>query len=376
MSGIYFHIPFCKTRCFYCDFHTSTDLNLVSPLMEAMMKELRMRQNYLDKDRHIQTIYFGGGTPSLLSPDQIGAMIQEVKNLFLLSDKVEVTVEANPDDLNRDYLKGLLHVGVNRLSMGVQSTSDCILKSMNRRHSVEDVFNAINNAVDIGLDNISIDLIYGVPGLSPQLWKTELESIIALPVDHISAYHLTYHKGTEYYRRLKKGTLTPVTEEDSLAHFDILTSVLDDAGFEQYEISNFCRNNKISNHNSAYWRSVAYLGIGPSAHSFDGINRQWNVSDNQEYINSVSSGDRFYEIEHLTNEDRYNDYIITSFRTKWGVCDQKLSEYGPLLREFFLRNVDSFVENGEVINQNGNWIMTKKGFIRSDLIIEKVFYYE
>ncbi|QZE13981.1 radical SAM family heme chaperone HemW [Halosquirtibacter laminarini] len=376
MSGIYFHIPFCKSRCFYCDFHTSVNVKLINPLFDTLKKELCLRKSYLKNDSLVKTIYFGGGTPSLLSPSQIKELILLSKQEFDCIDELEITMEANPDDLNLDYLKEIKLAGVNRLSIGVQSIDDHILADMNRRHGAIDVFNAINNAVHIGINNISIDLIYGVPKLSSTMWKTTIEKILSLPVTHISAYHLTYHEGTEFYRRLKKGSLLPVIEEESLEHYDILVSMLVEHGFEHYELSNFCKNGLISNHNSSYWRGDSYLGIGPSAHSYDGVSRQWNISNNKKYIDLIPKGEEFFEKELLSDDDRYNDYIITAFRTKWGVEETIILNLGDKYLDFFKTRVKSFVDSGEVVYDNSCWTISEKGMIRSDLIIENVFYCE
>ncbi|MDC1105696.1 radical SAM family heme chaperone HemW [Prolixibacteraceae bacterium] len=376
MSGIYFHIPFCKTRCFYCDFHTSTNLGLVEPMFDAMKKELSLRKDYLMNNTMIHTIYFGGGTPSLLTPEQIGELISLVKNYYVVSEAVEITVEANPDDLSKKYLRELYAHGVNRLSIGVQSTNGHILKEMNRRHGVKDVFDAVYNALEIGINNISIDLIYGVPNLSSLLWKETIDSIISLPITHISAYHLTYHEGTVFHRRLTKGQLKPVDEHESLEHYEILVNSLKKVGFEQYEISNFCKDSKISNHNSSYWNGASYLGIGPSAHSYDGNSRQWNIADNKQYIDALNQNKSYFEEELLSNVDKFNDYIITSFRTKWGVQKRMIESFGSHFLDHFVAQVQPFIQSNEVEFNGDGWEMTSTGFIRSDLIIEKVFYCE
>ena len=318
MAGIYIHIPFCKTKCHYCDFYKTTDFGAKTDFLSALKKEIVWRKNELDGEK-IASIYFGGGTPSVLKVNEINQILDSIRLNYLLEDDIEITLEANPDDLTADFLNGLRNTSINRLSIGTQSFHDRDLKSMNRRHNSEQAVKSIQLSKAAGIENTSIDLIYGLPNQTLEEWKFNVEKALSLNVQHISAYHLTYHEGTVFYEYLQKGKIKELPDELSLQQFKLLLDLLDKAGFEQYEISNFARNQCYSRHNKGYWERKKYLGFGPSAHSFDHKTRRWNFSSLRKYLQAVESQTDFWEVEQLTEQDQYNDYMITSLRTKWGI---------------------------------------------------------
>ncbi len=269
MAGIYIHIPFCRQKCYYCDFYKTVNTSLTVKFLPALESEIILRKGYLESET-IETIYFGGGTPSVLTESELADILQTLHQQYSISCDAEITFEANPDDLSIEYLQGLKRTGVNRLSIGIQSFQDTFLKKMNRRHTAMQAVEAIENAANLGFDNISVDLIYGLPGLSSTAWKKDLKQVFKLPVQHLSAYHLTYHEGTAFYTWLKKGALKELKEAQSVSQFEILVEQAEKNGFEQYEISNFAKDRLYSKHNSSYWLGTKYLGLGPSAHSFNG----------------------------------------------------------------------------------------------------------
>ncbi len=366
MAGIYIHIPFCKKKCHYCDFYKSTNLGLKVQLLNALLQELEQRKEELSGES-IQTIYLGGGTPSVLSPEEISNLLQHIFSLYNVSEGVEITQECNPDDLHPDYLCGIREKGVNRLSMGIQSFRETDLQLMNRRHSPEQAIEAVKMARQAGFDNISIDLIYGLPNQSLEDWQNNIQKAIELQVEHISAYHLTYHEGTVFNEKLKTGTLSELPDEESLEQFILLKKMLANVGFEQYEISNFARNKRYSKHNKSYWFQEKYLGAGPSAHSFDGKTRRWNVSSLSKYLNGIEKGTSWYESEELSRFDHYNDYIITRLRTRWGVSENDIeNEFIPHFRE----TLDMYRQSGHVLFAEDKWILSDEGLFISDKIME------
>ncbi|HSM49598.1 MAG TPA: radical SAM family heme chaperone HemW, partial [Draconibacterium sp.] len=289
MAGIYIHIPFCRRKCYYCDFYKTVNTSLTPKYIDALITEIVQRKNYLENEP-VETIYFGGGTPSVLTRNEIVEILNTLHRHFTISPNVEITFEANPDDFSGDYLKEIYQAGIRRLSIGIQSFQNEILQKMNRRHDAAQAIEAVENAAKTGFNDISADLIYGLPGLTHNQWKADLKRVFELPVQHLSAYHLTYHEGTAFYTWLKKGTLKELKEAESVSQFQILNEMAKENGFEQYEISNFAKNGKYSKHNSAYWLGVKYLGLGPSAHSFNSISRRWNVAHIESYIKALESG--------------------------------------------------------------------------------------
>jgi oxygen-independent coproporphyrinogen III oxidase len=293
MAGIYIHIPFCRQKCYYCDFYKTVNTTLSGKFIGALQKEIQQHKDYFDGEK-IETIYFGGGTPSVLNEEELQQIMFFLHNYFEIIPDAEITFESNPDDLISDYLEMLFKVGINRLSIGIQSFQDEHLKRMNRRHNVQQAVQSVENAVKTGFQNISLDLIYGLPELTNQQWNDALHQIFTLPFQHLSAYHLTYHQGTPFYTWLKKGTLKEITETESIDQFNTLIDTAEKYGFEQYEISNFAKNQLYSKHNSSYWSGKKYLGLGPSAHSFNGKTRQWNIAHLESYIKAVENGTAYF----------------------------------------------------------------------------------
>jgi len=369
MSGIYIHIPFCRQKCYYCDFYKTLKLNLTGAFIKALKKEIRLRSNYLS-DNEIKTIYFGGGTPSVLNHKQIIEIVKFIKKNFTVFENAEITLEANPDDLDFQYLNDIRNAGINRLSIGVQSLQERHLRQMNRRHNVKQAVDSVINAAAAGFTNISIDLIYGLPGLTRQQWKSDLSQILKWPVVHLSAYHITYHKGTVFYDWLKNDKIGELSEEESFNQFEILTEETGKAGFEQYEISNFAKNSMYSVHNTSYWTGKEYLGMGPSAHSYNGKSRRWNISNLERYIKAVENNKPFYEYEQLGLNDKYNEYILTNLRTKWGVsADIIEKEYGKNNLKYFMGAAEKFISLKKMERLNDIYLLSREGFFTSDDII-------
>ena len=316
MAGIYLHIPFCKKICYYCDFYRSRDLSLKGPFLEALKKEMRMRSREGEGEL-FETVYFGGGTPSVLSAGEVGKILQTLRQYFNIDGQAEITFEANPEDIDRQYAADLRRTGVNRISIGCQSFRDGDLQLMHRRHDAGRAVKAVEDAAAAGFDNISVDLIYGIPQLAPEEWKNNLFTALQLPVNHLSAYLLTFEEGTVFGQWLKKGKIQLPAEETVIEQYRDLVEITREKGFIHYEISNFGKKGFFSKHNLLYWSRKKYLGFGPSAHSYDLRTRQWNVSDLKKYT-GCAGGDGCREKEVLNLKDRYNDYVLTSLRTMWG----------------------------------------------------------
>jgi oxygen-independent coproporphyrinogen III oxidase len=368
MAGIYIHIPFCRKKCHYCDFYRTTSLSLSQGYLEALLREIRERATYLNNEP-IGTIYFGGGTPSVLSPGELHLILEQLHRHFPIDKEVEITLEANPDDLSVEYLGQLKKEGINRLSIGIQSLNERDLRLMNRRHSAAGAVQAVEDAFQAGFSDISIDLIFGIPGQTRKEWKDTLNRSVLLPVNHISAYHLTYHKGTQFNKWLKTGFITELPEEESIAQFEELFSATSEAGFEQYEISNFAKKQAYSKHNTGYWLGKKYLGLGPSAHSFNGSVRQWNVSDLETYKKGILSGNAVCTTEVLSQKDKLNDYIITGIRTKWGVSTGNIRAiYGDNWADRVIRSAREYETRALVTILQGIITLTPEGILLSDQI--------
>lgn len=369
MAGIYIHIPFCRKRCHYCDFFKTTDLRPKARVFEALKQELIVRSAELAGDE-INTIYLGGGTPSVLVVGELKELLETIRENFKVATEAEITMEANPDDLSQANLSYLREVGYNRLSMGIQSFSEADLKLMNRRHGVFQAVQAVKWAKKAGFSNISIDLIYGLPNQNLEEWERNVQTAIELDVQHISAYNLTYHEGTVFYDQLKQGILKELPDELSLQQFQVLIQRLKEAGFEHYEISNFCKPGLFSRHNSSYWKNEKYLGIGPSAHSFDLISRRWNVSSIQAYLDGIENNKPYCESEILSVFDRYNDYIITGLRTIWGVSEDIVrSDFPEDFGAHFQQIKEKYVKTGHVTTQSDNVCLSQNGLFISDKIM-------
>lgn len=374
MAGIYIHIPFCKQACFYCDFHFTTNSSYHKEMVAALAQELILQKQLLAQET-ITTIYFGGGTPSLLSTSAINHLLDIINKNYALADELEITLEANPDDLTPEKLQELANSPINRLSIGVQSFDDTVLKSMNRSHNSKQALSAIQNAQELGFDNITIDLIYGIPKTTNQQWLQNLQQAFALQVPHISAYALTVEKKTALDSFINTGKYPPLDEELALAQFEILVKETEKQDFIQYEISNFGKTNYFSKHNTAYWQGKKYLGIGPSAHSFYDNTRTWNISNNIKYIKAIAKGIVPNEIEKLTTTDLYNEYIMTQFRTIWGVDSSFIQkEFGKKYFDYFIQGIQKQLDNQTVLQVESTYTLSLKGKFRADGIISDLFW--
>lgn len=374
MAGIYIHIPFCKTRCIYCDFFTKTKMDQKDLYIESLCKELEFRADYLESEL-IETIYFGGGTPSQLEKDDFASIFKSINSKFTIDRNAEITLEANPDDLSVTYLEMLHEIGINRLSMGVQSFDDNQLRFLKRRHTASKAIDAIKISQQIGFENVSIDLMYGLPKLDLPTWERSIEIAIELGVQHISSYHLIYEEGTKLYQLHQKGDIKSIDEELSLEMFSTMIERLNQAGFIHYEISNFGKENFFSRHNSSYWKGKKYLGVGPSAHSFNGNNRSWNISSISQYIEGVEKNNLCLKTEALDKKERYNEFILTGMRTMWGIDTIVLeSLFGKDLLLYCIKNINKYVTSGDVIINNTNYRISRKGIFISDLIMSDLMY--
>jgi len=374
MSGIYFHIPFCKKKCSYCDFYSKNDLNGIDELVKYEIKELKLRSDYLDNE-FVNTIYFGGGTPSLLNINSIQELLNCVRNEYIVSDNCEITFEANPDDLTEDYLNYLFNIGINRLSIGIQSFNDDVLKFLGRRHDSKKLRHIINIAQKIGFDNISVDVIFGIPEFELSSYLESLSRIFDLNIQHISAYSLTITEGTLLYKQFKNNKLNLICEDDLLNQFNSTIDELSKHGFIQYEISNYAREGFKSRHNCSYWEDVRYLGIGPSAHSYNKVSRQWNISNTGKYCNNISQQKSFYEVEYLTNNDKFNEYIITGLRTSTGISKKYIFEnFDKKFYCYFIDKIDNLFNNNLIFINDDKISLTRNGIFISDYILELLYY--
>ncbi len=372
MSGIYIHIPFCKQACHYCDFHFSTHLKKKDEMVLALAKEIELRKNEF-KDEIVETIYFGGGTPSILQIADLRFLIDEVYRNYKVVENPEITVEANPDDLTENRIIELSKNKVNRLSIGIQSFFEDDLKMMNRAHNAEEAKKCLETAIQY-FDNISIDLIYGVPEMSNEKWLQNIETALSFGVPHISSYALTVEPKTALHSFIQKGIIPQPDDEVAQDHFHILVDKLSENGFIHYELSNFGKENYFSKNNSRYWLGKKYIGIGPSAHSYDGKNRGWNVSNNSLYIKSIQGNKLPIEIETLTKTDRYNEYIMTGLRTIWGVSLERVEqEFGKTYLDYLNRQAAKFIEDHLLFVDNNILLTAKKGKFLSDGIASDLF---
>ncbi|MBW2962691.1 radical SAM family heme chaperone HemW [Mesonia aestuariivivens] len=374
MSGIYIHIPFCKQACHYCDFHFSTSLKKKGDLVKAIITELQMRK--AENKGEVATIYFGGGTPSLLNAEELNQILTAVFKYYPVSEKLEITLEANPDDLTEEVLQTLANSKINRLSIGVQSFFEEDLKLMNRAHNASEALHSIQLARQY-FNNISIDLIYGIPEMSDERWQENLAQTLALQIPHISSYALTVEPKTALKKMIETGKVAPVDEEKSKAHFEILLTTLEEAGYINYEFSNFGKPDYFSENNTAYWLGKPYLGVGPSAHSFDGEHRSWNINNNTKYMKSIQAGIIPSEVEKLSVVDRYNEYVMTRLRTQFGVNLSEIKNlFGENLASYFEKEAQLFFKKGLLKQENNKILITRKGKFLSDGIAADLFYVE
>ena len=374
MAGIYIHIPFCKQRCNYCAFYSTTLYNIRERYVNALCKEFAMRKEYA-ASAPIETIYFGGGTPSTLTLEQLHKVCSTIYATHSVSPTAEVTIECNPDDLTPDFLAQLKALPFNRISMGVQSFNDTQLKRLGRRHNAGKARQAVKNAREAGYDNISVDLIFALPGSTIAQWEHDLESAIALRPDHLSAYNLTYEEGTPLHRALERGDFAELSEEENVEQFQMLIAKLKEAGYHHYEISNFALPGRESRHNSSYWNDTPYIGCGAAAHSYNGTSRQWNIADIQEYIKGIESNNPNFEIEELTEEERYNDTILTRLRTAKGLPLAWIKEsFSEKLYNYMLRSAEKEIALGNLKKENGSLSLTEKGIFISDAVIRELIF--
>lgn len=373
MSGIYIHIPFCRQACNYCDFHFSTSLQNKEALVKSLVAELEQRRDYL-KDKRIGTIYFGGGTPSLLSEREAFMILEKIYKLCDVSRDAEVTLECNPDDLSEEKLKELKRLEINRLSIGLQSFNEEELVWMNRAHTARESEASVKRAQDRGFENITIDLIYGSKFSNLRSWKSTLDKAIALDVKHISSYNLTIEEKTKLGHDFKQKKEVAIDDELSSEMFLEMTDRLGKNGFIHYEISNFGKEGFFSRHNSNYWKGKHYLGLGPSAHSFDGESRQWNVANNNSYIKKVAEGKGYFEKEILSETERFNEYMLIALRTMWGVDLNYLKAgFDAELVKHFLREAERFIQDGSIIVKEESYTLTEKGKLLADRIAGDLF---
>lgn len=369
MAGIYVHIPFCRKICSYCDFYHVAEPKDIQPFIEAVLKEAELRKDYVGREK-ISTIYFGGGTPSVMPSGSLKTILDFLFKHYDVEESAEITLEVNPDDITREFVDQLKNTRVNRISVGIQSWRDEDLKFLGRRHDSSGAKRALDEIFRAGYVNVAIDLIYGIPGLDSASWMSNLDYSFSHDIKHLSAYHLTIEPGTLLGRMKEKGLLTEIEEEESSLQYNILIEKIAEAGFIQYEISNFGKPGYFSIHNSNYWKQVTYLGLGPSAHSFNGYSRQWNVKDVNKYIRALKSGSLNYEREELNKRTMFNEYIMTSLRTMWGIdleyIEDKFDKEGY---DYIVNLSGKFIDYGLMRQDQKTLILTNQGMMISDNII-------
>jgi oxygen-independent coproporphyrinogen III oxidase len=373
MAGIYIHIPFCKQACHYCDFHFSTNTRLKAPMLQAIARELLMRKEYIGSIP-VKSIYLGGGTPSLLEAAALETLLMLVAKHFSLNEIMEITLEANPDDLTFPRLQALRAIGINRLSIGVQSFQDSVLRYLNRAHDSQQAIASVHLARKAGFDNLSIDLMYAIPGVGQEIWEVNLATALRLQTEHIAAYCLTIEKNTAFGHWHARGALKAVEEEVAAEQFETLVEVLTAHHYEHYEISNFSQPGYYSQHNTNYWKQGHYLGVGPGAHSYDGTTRQHNVAHNQRYIDSLQRGEIPCTIETLTRKDHINEYVMTSLRTQWG-CDMGWlkAKYDHVLAPTKGTYIKQLIDNQLAVISGQKLLLTRRGKLLADQITMDLF---
>lgn len=382
MSGIYLHIPFCKSKCAYCNFFSLVTEKKMDDYVSALKKEIINRKSYLGDDV-VKTIYFGGGTPSLLPIKYVEEILELLHENYNIISNPEVTLEINPDTIDKDKMMALKHLGVNRMSVGIQSFNDDDLRYLGRRHDSRHALQVLDDLSGVGFDRITLDLIYGMPTLTEEKWNHNLDIFFSTGISHLSAYALTVEPKTILGQKIEKEELQEVSEEDTIRHYNILVERTKENGFEHYEISNFAKEGCRSQHNSIYWQDVKYLGLGPSAHSYDGNSRQWNVSNLTKYIQFVNSDTdldtdtdmgRYYEREILSKEDKYNEYVMTSLRTSWGCNIDKIErDYGKSYAHNFLKNIKKYLDSGIMLMKDNSFILTDEGMLFADGVAADLF---
>lgn len=372
-TNLYIHVPFCASRCSYCDFYTETQRSLQSQWLEALLLEIDERLAPLPPST-LGHIYLGGGTPSLLSPDELARIFERIARWQVIDPEAEVTIECNPDDVNARYAEALAQLPINRVSMGVQSFHEADLRFLGRRHTAQQVYEAVASLRRVGLDNLSLDLIYGLPKQTLELWRSNVERILSLDVPHISAYHLIYEEGTALTRLRDLGRVHEASEEESISFFQVLIDELTAAGYEHYEVSNFAKPGMYARLNTGYWQGTHYIGLGPSAHSFDGVGRSYNVADIQRYVSGMQTGAPQRELELLDEEERRHEYIMTRLRTMWGICRSEYRQlFGQRAEERLLERVQKYVQSAHVVVEEDCVRLSPSGYFLSDGIIVDLF---
>jgi oxygen-independent coproporphyrinogen-3 oxidase len=372
MAGIYIHIPFCKTLCSYCDFYHIISRQDNHTFIEALVKESAIRREYIGSET-VSTIYIGGGTPSVLPVKEIQLILENIRKLYTVEEKCEVTIEINPDDVGKDYLHSLKETNVNRISLGIQSWRDTDLKLLNRRHNAAQAAYALEETIKAGFQNVTIDLIYGIPGMTSQDLSSNLDFSFSFDIKHLSAYHLTIEPGTVFAKMKEKGLLSEIDEEESNTQFHLLIEKAESARFVHYEISNFGKPGYFSIHNSNYWKQVNYLGLGPSAHSFNGYSRQWNIRDVKKYIKAINSGSPSFEKEELDKRTRFNEYIMTSLRTMWGIdLDYVEKTFDKEGYDYIVNLAGKLIDYGLMKPDKKTLVLTNQGKMISDNIISEL----
>jgi len=374
MPGLYLHIPFCKQACHYCNFHFSTTLRAKGAMVEAILKELELQQGYLG-GAAIQSVYFGGGTPSLLEISELEQIFNKINQIHRVAPDAEITLEANPDDLTPEKLRDLKnYTPVNRLSIGIQSFADEDLRWMNRAHTSAHARACLDDALSIGFHDLTIDLIYGAPTTPDAQWADNLRLAFEYDIPHLSCYCLTVEEGTALGTFIRRGQQPPVDEDRAARQFEMLMEAAAAKGYEHYEISNFAKPGRYARHNTNYWRSAPYLGVGPSAHSFDGVSRQWNVANNAQYINQLSEGKIPFEREELTPMQCYNEYVMTSLRTMWGTDLEKIMAMGEGFAQHFETEARTFLEIGVLEQEGQTFRLSRAGKLLADRVAMELFF--
>lgn len=373
MAGIYIHIPYCKKKCIYCDFYFKINADDMHDMISCIIKELVSRKNYL-KSSSVKTIYFGGGTPSILTKHDTNTILKTIYDNYTVCENLEITLEANPDDLNRKKIADFFNIGVNRLSIGVQSFKDDDLIFLNRNHSREEAIRSIKIAQEIGYKNISVDLMYGLPKQSLKDWEDNLNLLFDLNIQHLSAYMLTLEKKTKLFEYVKKNKVKMIDDLSIINQYYRLLSIAKKNNFVQYEISNFSKNNTLSKHNTSYWQNELFLGVGPSAHSFDYKSRRWNIASNKKYIEKLNNNNIYFEEEVLTISQKFNEYILTNLRTKWGININIIkSRFGGKYASHTKKMMQKWSEKNYITENNEIVILTDEGSVFADIIISDLF---
>lgn len=372
MAGIYIHIPFCKKACHYCNFHFSTSMGQKDKMVDAIIKEIKMRSEYLD-GLIVETIYFGGGTPSVLSSDEIRKIVHACKSSNKIADNIELTLEANPDDLTSDKLLSFYDAGINRLSIGIQSFQESDLTWMNRSHNADQARRCIEDSFKIGISNFSIDLIFGSPTTTNEVWASNLRIAESYGIKHISCYALTVEEDTALNHFIKNKKVKPLDESIAEIQFSMTMETLENCGYEHYEISNYCKPGYRSKHNTNYWNRVPYIGVGPSAHSYNGLERSWNIAHNAKYLTEIEKDFLPQTKELLSSSDIYNEYIMTGLRTSSGIDLSHIIFESSGFMEHFIKEVEPYIEKEVVKNNNNIFTISKNAWIMSDKIISDLF---